>query len=322
VTCTRYASPSGNDAASGSATTPFRTAQNLVSSLGAGQTGCLAAGATFTQNATVSRGGIPAGRVTLTTHAGGRPGDHPRAALRHGRGERRPHREPHPRRAQLERPAEPERQRRPRHLPGNEVTNLHTGICFTLGSLSGYGRAVGVVLDGNRIHDCGRLPSQNRDHGVSAENLLGGRITNNYIYDNADRGVQLYPNSQSNLVANNVIDGNGEGVIFSGDLGYASSGNTVRDNLITNSVIRYNVESYWPAGNPVGSGNVVDHNCVFGGRQGNIATQKGFTAVNTIVANAVYVNRAAKDFRLQAGSPCAGLGPPAAFATAKALVRR
>ena len=41
-------------------------------------------------------------------------------------------------------------------------------------------------------------------------------IRDNWIYDNADRGVQLYPDADGTVVTGNVIDGNGEGVIFGG----------------------------------------------------------------------------------------------------------
>jgi hypothetical protein len=47
VTCDRYAATTGSDSAPGTSTAPYRTAQKLTDSLGAGQTGCLVAG-TFT----------------------------------------------------------------------------------------------------------------------------------------------------------------------------------------------------------------------------------------------------------------------------------
>ena len=43
----------------------------------------------------------------------------------------------------------------------DDVTDGHTSICFSIGSL-GWGTAHDVVLDGNRIHDCGRLPTARR----------------------------------------------------------------------------------------------------------------------------------------------------------------
>ena len=107
----------------------------------------------------------------------------------------------------------------------NEVTNDHTTICFLLGS-DGYGRARGTVIERNRIHNCGQLPATNHHHGIYVEASDGARITENWIYDNADRGVQLFPDAQGTYVARNVIDGNGQGVIFSRTVGATTSSRT------------------------------------------------------------------------------------------------
>jgi parallel beta-helix repeat protein len=202
---------------------------------------------------------------------------------------------------------------------GNDVTNDNTAICFVVGSAS-YGHATGALITRNRIHHCGRLPAWNHDHGIYVEDATGTRITENYIYDNADRGIQFYPNAQDSYAAHNVIDGNGQGVIFAGGdegQGYvASRNNVVEFNVITNAKLRYNVEAYWD-GAP-GSGNVARNNCVHGGAQGDVQSpQVGFTANNNLVADPHYVNRAAKDFRLSPDSPCASVltgapKPPAA----------
>jgi parallel beta-helix repeat protein len=193
---------------------------------------------------------------------------------------------------------------------GNDVTNYNTEICFILGSLSRGYVAEGTVIDGNRIHNCGKLPPQNQDHGIYLEYARDTRIVNNYIYDNADRGIQLYPDADGTLVANNVIDGNGEGIIFSGSGSLASDRNTVRDNVIANSAVRYNVEYYYSSGGATGEGNVVTRNCLWNGAQGDIIGDGiAFTASDNIVADPLYLDRASKDFRLRAESPCRGKGP-------------
>ena len=74
-----------------------------------------------------------------------------------------------------------------------------------------YGRARGTVIERNRIHNCGQLPPTNHHHGIYVEASDGARITDNWIYDNADRGVQLFPDAQGTYIARNVIDGNGQG---------------------------------------------------------------------------------------------------------------
>ena len=95
------------------------------------------------------------------------------------------------------------------------MTNGHTAICFALGNPR-FGVARDVTIQRNRIHDCGRLPATNLDQGVYVAVARGTRIVGNWIYENADQGVQLYPDARGTYVAGNVIDGNGEGIIFGG----------------------------------------------------------------------------------------------------------
>jgi parallel beta-helix repeat protein len=192
----------------------------------------------------------------------------------------------------------------------NDVTNHHHSICFGLGHPD-WGRAEGTKIEFNLIHDCGRLPATNHDHGiyiVSASNTL---VRGNWIYDNADRGIQLYPDAQNTTITGNVIDGNGQGIIFSGEFGLTSDGNVVEGNVIANSKLRNNVESWYPRGNPVGRNNIVRDNCVRGGAyddgDGGIGEQIGFTVVETVRTSPSYADRSAGDFRLAAGSPCRGV---------------
>ena len=305
--CAKYAGPSGSDSAAGTLTDPFRTAQNLVNRLVPGETGCLLPGS-YAESVTIRTGGSPGSPITLTSASeraslvgrlwiadsandvvftnlllDGRTTTLPSPTVN---GDRVTFRD-------------------------NEVTNAHTAICFVLGDGEGpYGIAVDPVIEGNRIHDCGKLPATNHDHGIYVEASRNARITGNVIYDNADRGIQLYPDAQNTLITGNVLDGNGSGVIFSGDFGIASNGNVVRGNVISNSILRANVESWYPAGNPVGTGNLVEANCVWNGRQGDIDGSLGFTARNNLITDPLFTNRAAKDFTLRAGSPCAALLVP------------
>jgi parallel beta-helix repeat protein len=190
---------------------------------------------------------------------------------------------------------------------GNDVTNANTNICFLLGSPD-YGRARDTLIEGNRIHNCGQLPSNNHEHGIYVERADRTRIIGNAIYDNADRGIQLYPNAEYSVIERNVIDGNGEGIIISGDDGLASNHNLVQFNVVSHSRIRADIESYFPDGNPVGVGNLVRKNCVFGGREGAIVKgDGGFTAVANVVADPLFADVARGDFRIGARSRCAAL---------------
>ena len=106
-------------------------------------------------------------------------------------------------------------------IQGNDITNGHTtGSCVHPTSFNGL-VAERVVIVGNRIHDCGRLPATNLDHGIYST-PPAGLIESNVIYDNADQGIVLWPAARGTVVKNNTIDGNGEGILFAGD-GWAHS---------------------------------------------------------------------------------------------------
>lgn len=302
--CTKYAAPGGSDSAAGTLAAPFRTAQTLVARLAAGETGCLLPG-TYTENVTFRTGGAVGAPITLRS-AGERAtivgrvwiadsaNDVVVSGLRlDGR---------------TAGPPSPTINGDRVTFRDNEVTNANTNICFVLGDGEGsYGIAVSPRIERNRIHNCGLLPATNHHHGIYVEASRGAIITGNVIYDNADRGIQLYPDAQNSVITGNILDGNGSGIIFSGDFGIASNGNDVRGNVITNSVLRYNVEAWYPAGNPIGTGNLFSSNCVWNGAKGNLDGQPGYSASGTVVADPLYVDRAAKNFTLRAGSPCAAV---------------
>jgi nitrous oxidase accessory protein NosD len=186
----------------------------------------------------------------------------------------------------------------------NDVTNEHTSICFVLGNPD-FGVARNVTIERNRIHDCGRLPATNLEHGVYVGLARGARVVDNWIYDNADYGVQLYPDARGSLVAGNVIDGNGEGIVFGGSESVAASDNVVQGNVISNSRIRFNAE--WHFDGPVGRGNVLRRNCLGGGARdtgngGVMQPDVGFTASGNVVAEPAF--RAPGDYRLKPHTAC------------------
>jgi parallel beta-helix repeat protein len=302
--CDKFASPLGLDAQPGTELLPFRTAQKLADSLAPGETGCLKAG-TY-GNLAVRHGGSSGRPVTVQSFPGQRAIVVGRVSVASGAD--------FVTIADLDlvglnafNLASPSIDASHVTLQGNDITNAHTADCVFVGSWEH--TVTGVAITGNRIHNCGRLPSINRHQAISVWNATDTEVSGNVVYDNADRGIQLYPNAQRTHVAENTVDGNGEGVMISGTGGFASSDNVIERNVITNSKIRDNVESYWPEGNPVGQGNVVRDNCVSGGVRdngdGGIAKLlDGVTVSGNLVADPGYVNRAGKDFRLQSTSQC------------------
>ena len=304
-TCSLVAAPTGSDAAAGTLAAPLRTAQRLIDVLGAGQTGCLRAG-TYGESLRFNHGGAPGAPLTLTAYPGEKATVVGRMYVPAGSNYvsvsglsldgRNPSNLPSPTVTSSD-----------VTFSGNDVTNGHTAICFDLGNAS-YGRATRVTIDRNRIHGCGRLPATNHDHGIYNEDSVSVTISWNLIYDNADRGIQLYPTALGATIVHNVVAANGTGLLFSGDFGLASSNNTVAYNVIAGAALRHNVESWYPAANPLGQNNVVRDNCLWGGAMGSVDTSGGgFVLQNNTTADPRFANPAAGDFRMPSTSPCAAI---------------
>ena len=301
VTCEKFVSPLGSNDGSGTATEPYLTVDKLANSLRAGDTGCLRAGV-YDEDVEITRGGTAEAPTTITSF----PGERATVVGRlHVTNEAN-----HVLIQQLELDG-----RNDAGLPSptvngdhvvfrdNDVTNHHTSICFLLGS-DEWGRAEGTVIERNRIHNCGELPPTNHHHGIYVEESEGARITDNWIYDNADRGIQLFPDAHGTYIAGNVLDGNGQGVVFS----RRSSNNVLERNVLSYPLIRYNLEDY----ELTGSGNIARRNCLWSVRHwGNAGVQLDFAvpAWENVVTEPGYVGRERKDFRLTPGSQCAGFNP-------------
>jgi hypothetical protein len=305
--CDRIASPHGSNRGDGSRERPFRTVPRLVRSLRPGQTGCLRSG-NYVGTVEIGRRGTESKPIRLRPY----PGEAARLLgrlwlTRHsahfviqglyldGRN----------------RTALPSPTVNGRNIvfSDNDVTNDHTGICFDLGH-EVYGVARNVTIQRNRVHDCGRLPATNHDHGVYVGIARDTEVLDNWIYRNADLGVHLYPDPQRTLVAGNVIDSNGEGVLFGGRHDLAPRDNLVEGNVISNSMLRYNVESHFNRGDAVGSNNIVRHNCIGGGIRdeglgGIIEPVFGFDDVENVIGQVSFRTTRPGDLRLAPGTPCA-----------------
>jgi hypothetical protein len=304
ATCDRFASPHGSDRNTGTLGRPFRTAQRLASSLRAGQTGCLREG-TYRRSLTIRHGGSPHNPITLQP----RPGESARLVGPIVVSRRSAH-------VVIRRLYLDGRNRRElpsptvngRHIlfVDNDVTNGHTAICFALGN-ERYGVARHVTIQRNRVHDCGTLPATNLDQGIYVAVARDTRVIGNWIYENADQGVQLYPDAQRSHVVGNVIDSNGEGIIVGGAGNIAANDNLVEGNVISNSKLRDNVESHFDG--PIGENNVIQRNCIGGGVRdsglgGIITPELGFEAVDNVVSAPAFRSALSADYRLVPGSPC------------------
>jgi parallel beta-helix repeat protein len=297
IVCHKYAATSGSDGARGTSSAPYRGAQKLVDSLSSGQVGCL-------------RGGVytePDKQVVFND--GGKEGD--RIILRSYPGETAEFRGS----IQIPKGSDYVTVRNMRldgsygpvgrgHFKGdrntkqavkvmgdnvfvrnNDITNRRpngnpdlAGTCIILGSSKII--AANTSIEGNRIHHCGQMPRINLEHGIYASHPRSAQISDNFIYDNTARAIQLYPSAQGTLVDGNVINHNGRGIVFGG----SSSNNTVRGNVISYSVASYNVTAS-PRG-ARGSGNLVERNCLWtrSGTSGINPNPSVFTARNNVVA--------------------------------------
>ena len=265
--CKRMAAPWGSDRASGKPREPFRTPARLASALRPGWTGCLRGGTYFQSEVVVKRR-----KVTLRSAPGERATWRGRIVLQ-GRRQKL---------VDLTLDGTEGRKSLPSPtlnapevvVSDSDITNRR-GICITVRTWRGP-RPDGFVIQRNRIHDCGRRPPTNHDHGIYVVDAVGGLIRDNVIFRNADRGVQLFPDAQRVTVVRNTIDGNGSGVIFSND----SSDNVVRENLISNSVVRWNAESHKLRG----GGNRFESNCLKPGHAEEGYNQNGGVMLPPIVA--------------------------------------
>ena len=150
----------------------------------------------------------------------------------------------------------------------NDITNRRpngdpdlAGTCIILGSSETI--AAETSIKANRIHRCGQMPRISREHGIYASRPRGAKITDNLIYANAERGIQLYPDARGTMVEGNVVDGNGQNIVFDGSGNNAASDNTVRNNVVSNSQVGWNVSGNWNPSSKVGWDNEVHDNCVW-----------------------------------------------------------
>jgi Right handed beta helix region len=178
-------------------------------------------------------------------------------------------------------------------IADSEITDTHRRICILVnGARTQFIR--------NRIHGCGTLPANNHEHGIYNQGN-GTVIAGNWIYDNADRGVQNYPNPQGADIYGNVIWDNGRAVNVNGD-------NIRIHNNILGASIQDNAATGPQDSSP--TGNALYDNALHPSVN-DIGSTRGFSMSGNVgFANAstVFVDPAGRDFRLLPGVPPGILG--------------
>jgi hypothetical protein len=302
--CDHFAARDGSDGGSGSFLTPYRTAEKLADSLSRGQTGCFRAGTYRFSELAVSKA-----RITLTSYESEavtlrgsikvRPSGHHSTISGmklDGRGG--------------ESPIGPRIYANGFALRRNEITNGHTSICVQIARYYSDPAPRRVVIRRNRIHDCGELPSTNKNHGIYVSEAKRTMIRDNWIYDNADRGIQLYHDADRSRVIGNVIYHNGDGIVINGEGSSISERNRIRGNIIAKSYRGYNV--YSGSSGPVGRNNVLRKNCVWAKRRspyrrqgGVMAPARNYKVRRNVVARPLFANARGGNLRLARGGRCA-----------------
>jgi parallel beta-helix repeat protein len=113
-----------------------------------------------------------------------------------------------------------------------------------------------ITLENSSIHQCGQLPRTNTEHCVYNGKSFGLTLRDNWIYDCANRSVQLSPDSDNALVVGNLVDSDLNNGI---SLNNSADNNTVRNNVVDTP----NDKTIFTGGTYSGSGNAVIDNCVW-----------------------------------------------------------
>jgi hypothetical protein len=348
--CNLFAAPDGSDSYVGSQAAPFRSLSRLVSSLKAGQTGCLQSGQTFDSGGNVTLESYEAhgeeGKpVTITSTNPGEPATITHSlAFEHGvnyltfthvnfnwsvpkpwvcwnaegdivSGEV----VSGPGKCTAgssygESAVQIAIGGKDDSLTYDEITNDDTNICIIGGN-----RAEGAVIEHDRIHNCGPTV-ESAQSGFPIPNEEPGWHSHG-VYDLGHGTIikndYIYDNSRDGV----LLYGGGEGAIVEHNvLDHNGAGIWFGDdnndraalNIITNSTSPRGVDDYGIGSYKSGSGNVASDNCLDGNLSGEIEGG-GFTLSNNKTdTNPLYVNTEQHQYTLQADSPCLGYGPDSA----------
>lgn len=152
----------------------------------------------------------------------------------------------------------------------------------------------------------GSQSNGNLDHGLYWGRSLGTKnvIANCLFYDNCAYNIQIYPNSPGVIVTCCTLDG---GQVHAGGRGGMVVGSEagLTDNvkiygLLSTNAPTFAVTVYNPTGGD--SGNAVMDALGFGNSSGDFQAGTGMTYTNATHNDPNYVNRGARNYRLNAGS--------------------
>jgi parallel beta-helix repeat protein len=185
---------------------------------------------------------------------------------------------------------------------GNELRGGHYHAALSLDEIHD------VTVSYNYVHDNGGTDASH-DHGIYLKTTTGtgNKVVNNVVVHNVARGISLHDNTLVGvydvLVANNTVAHNGSNgiLINNGDRNILAN-NVVTGNGDQNSATQIRIVS------TAGSNNLITHNLTYSttsGRAG-IANEAGAIVTGNVIAVPEFV-ASYSDLHLQAGSPAIGL---------------
>jgi hypothetical protein len=307
-----YVSTSGSDGADGSLSTPWRTVQKALDALASGQTACVRAG-TYAQNLNYDR--APAGFVTIQNYPGEKPelrpaSSSPSHALRVGSSGQRL-------RVRgfllTDLPA--------RSLTSGGIVDLYGSFIEIIGNELTASGDQGIYTDevsdhlsilGNWIHHSG-LGRTHQSHGIylQGDDHL---VANNVVHDMAlGFGIQHYDYGRRARIVNNVFAYNGHSGIVVGGGGSGPEGSRVGGTIVANNIVAFN--NHWgiSADSNAPSSCDIHSNLSYGNGYDPYETG-GFPSGclgSNLTGNPLFVDAAARNFALQAGSPAINTADPA-----------
>lgn len=342
--CSRWASPTGNDANPGTQASPVLSLSRLTAVLAPGQTGCLEDNSTIELPATGGLGimtGGTAGQPKII-----RPETPGQRATVRGLGKFLVSS------TQSDLIVMDVDFRGSESAGGGNLVQINgdrvmldgvdiswpRNICLGVGSSAD--PAEDFVLIDSRIHGCGTTHVNNPAdpggaHGAylqyvrdGADADQWGAIIYNTLFDHNDaRGLQLYPDVDDVLVDHVVLYGNGSNLNIGADsTAVRSEGNVISNSILANSRLPFDdpvnpnptssndVVGYFPGGGHNGANNVIVDSCLSNTvRPGLLfaVTSNGNSLVRQNVTQnqpPTFVNVATRDFRLTTASTCQGMG--------------
>jgi hypothetical protein len=184
--------------------------------------------------------------------------------------------------------------------PSGNTARAGMGILIAGGTT----HVIGTEIDGNYLHHCGQLPRNNHEHCLYVSHLRGGTVTDNLIYDSADRGIQNSSAPQNDTVGGNLV-------VATHDTGVNVCGTAQGVNVHNNVVVLSGNDDFTTCPGYNGSANSFTDNCTWmaDGTSGIVGTDNVMVATNVTAGPQLQADWSAGTAKV-ANPECAAELPP------------